>query len=48
MIEVRREDENSMARECWRKVIVDYLKDSRLLENKNDGRKLRLKALDTL
>ena len=32
-----------MAKEYWMKATVDYLKDSRLPENKNDARKSRLK-----
>ena len=44
MIEAGRENEGTSKEGCRMKPIVDYLENSKLSENKNDARKLRLKA----
>ena len=44
MIEATKEDESGTAKEFCMKPIIDYLGNSKLLEDKNDTRKLRLKA----
>ena len=44
MIEVEKEIKARIMEDSWMKPIVDYLRNSKLLEEKNDARKLRLKA----
>ena len=45
MIEAEEEAEVEITTDNWMKPIIDYLKNSRLLlEDKNEARKLRLKA----
>ena len=44
MIDSEKEAESEVPKDDWMNSIIDYLKDSKLPEDRNQARKLRLKA----
>ena len=44
IIDAKEEIESEVPKDSWMYPIIDYLKDSKLLEDRNQARKLRLKA----
>ena len=45
MVEAKEEVETEVLKDNWMCPIIEYLKDSKLPEDKNKARKLRLKAM---